>query len=208
MTSATQRSPKGQETRDRLLASARATFQARGFSSTRVADIAQHAGVAHGTFYTYFDSKHDVFHAALLEVRDEVVHLQDVGPIWEVSPLQIIRRATASYLSFYQRNIGMMTLLEQVAIHDEQFRDVRLEMRRAVAERAQSFIRHLQRSGVADPSLDARYVATALTGMVDRFAFVWLALGEDFDEDQAVETLARLWCAAIIGCRAEPDGTD
>ena len=49
------------------------------------------------------------------------------------------------------------------------------------------------------------YAATALTGMVDRFAYVWLILGEEFDEEQAVETLTRLWYQAIGGDMDAPD---
>jgi len=33
--------------------------------------------------------------------------------------------------------------------------------------------------------------------MVDRFAYVWLVLGEEFDFDVAATTLTRLWCQAL-----------
>ena len=45
--------------------------------------------------------------------------------------------------------------------------------------------------------IDAYYAANALGSMVDRFAFVWLVLGEPFEEDPAVETLTQLYCAAL-----------
>ena len=76
-----------------------------------------------------------------------------------------------------------MAVLEQVATHDESFRTLRRDMRRGVAERAVRFIASLQRHGTVPATVDPRYAATALTGMVDRFAYVWLVLEEDFDED-------------------------
>jgi hypothetical protein len=33
--------------------------------------------------------------------------------------------------------------------------------------------------------------------MIDRFAYVWLVLGEGFDEDLAVDTLTKLWVRAL-----------
>ena len=77
-------------------------------------------------------------------------------------------------------------------------------MRRSIAERAVRFIASLQRQGVVPATVDPRYAATALTGMVDRFAYVWLVLEEDFDEEQVVDTLATLWYQAIGGVDGRP----
>ena len=35
--------------------------------------------------------------------------------------------------------------------------------------------------------------------MVDRFAYVWLVLEEDFAEEEVVDTLSTLWYQAIGG---------
>ena len=56
---------RGQATRDKVVSGAREVFSARGFSATRMGDIADAAGVAHGTVYTYFDTKEDVLLAVL-----------------------------------------------------------------------------------------------------------------------------------------------
>ena len=92
-----------------------------------------------------------------------------------------------------------MAVLEQVATHDEGFRTLRRDMRRGVAERAVRFIASLQRKGVVPTTVDPRYAATALTGMVDRFAYVWLVLEEDFEEAEVVENLTTIWFQAIGG---------
>ena len=92
-----------------------------------------------------------------------------------------------------------MAVLEQVATHDESFRTLRRDMRRGVAERAVRFIAALQRKGIVPATVDPRYAATALTGMVDRFAYVWLVLEEDFDEAEVVENLTTIWFQAIGG---------
>lgn len=49
-----------QQTRDALVAAARALFEARGFERVRVEDIAAAAGVGRRTFFRYFASKEEV----------------------------------------------------------------------------------------------------------------------------------------------------
>ena len=54
-----------EETRERLLRAGAAVFQARGFEGTRVADIAQAAGVSNGALYSHFGSKAELLAEAL-----------------------------------------------------------------------------------------------------------------------------------------------
>ena len=49
-----------QKKRNSLLSQAYALFTANGISNTTIADIASHAGVAKGTFYSYFKDKDDL----------------------------------------------------------------------------------------------------------------------------------------------------
>ena len=49
-------------------------FERDGFLDARITDITGEAGVAAGTFYTYFTSKEDVFAAVMEEVNEEMLH--------------------------------------------------------------------------------------------------------------------------------------
>ena len=55
------RSRKGVQTRARLVEAAKGVFEDDGFLNARVSDIAERAGMSHGSFYHYFDSKDEVF---------------------------------------------------------------------------------------------------------------------------------------------------
>jgi AcrR family transcriptional regulator len=60
------RSPKtsrGRKTRRRILDAAEAEFGEKGFHDGSISGITQRAGVALGTFYTYFESKEEIFQA-------------------------------------------------------------------------------------------------------------------------------------------------
>ena len=54
------RSRKGFETRARLVAAAKQVFEEVGFLAARISDISARAGLSHGSFYHYFDSKDDL----------------------------------------------------------------------------------------------------------------------------------------------------
>src|SRR5690242_16840281 len=51
--------PRGQRTRAALIAAARTVFERDGFINARITDIAETAGTAHGSFYSYFTSKEE-----------------------------------------------------------------------------------------------------------------------------------------------------
>jgi len=57
-------------TRNALLDSALALFEERGFDSVTVEEIAARAGVAKGSFYTYFSTKSDIIVAEFRRIDD------------------------------------------------------------------------------------------------------------------------------------------
>lgn len=66
------------ETRELLVAAAIDSFSAKGFHSTSIDDITDHAGTSRATFYAYFDTK-DAVLAAVVErmwVEVEVIYVQ------------------------------------------------------------------------------------------------------------------------------------
>lgn len=179
-------------------------FEADGYEGASISRIVTEADVSRGTFYLYFETKQDVFselvrglQAAILEFQDDVPSAGPAEP--GRHPQRAIEASIRAFLGFYRDNARLLSVLEQVATYHPVFRPMRLEMRRAVAKGAARFIAAMQRSGEVDRLLDPRIAATALTGMVDRFAFVWFILGEDFEEDEVVANLARLWLQSIGG---------
>jgi len=65
-------------------------------------------------------------------------------------------------------------------------------------ERAERFIRRLQREGSVDGRLDPSMAADALGAMIARTAELWLVQGyRDYDFEHAVEQLSLLWANAL-----------
>src|SRR3954464_8136129 len=70
------RTARGERTLRKILDAARDEFGERGVSDSSIVGITQRAGGALVTFYTYFDSKEEVFRALVrdmsVQVRDQV----------------------------------------------------------------------------------------------------------------------------------------
>jgi AcrR family transcriptional regulator len=192
-----QLSERGRRTREALIAAARRVFERNGFMEARITDIAEEAGTAHGTFYTYFDSKEAALRAVILQLESELLGAgaaQYRTRRDDRDPLETLRAANRRYLETYRANSKLMVIWENVAAIVP---DLLLEAKAAFVTRAEKSIRGLQEAGLADPSLDPRYAAHALTGMVSRFAYTWCAQGEDFRLDKATDELTALWARAI-----------
>ncbi|MEQ1688301.1 MAG: TetR/AcrR family transcriptional regulator [Sphingopyxis sp.] len=66
------RTPRGQRTRKALIDAAAAEFGEKGFHEGSISGITSRAGVALGSFYTYFDSKDAIFRALVGAMSEQV----------------------------------------------------------------------------------------------------------------------------------------
>ncbi|MEU1597056.1 TetR/AcrR family transcriptional regulator [Streptomyces sp. NPDC005708] len=193
---------RGLRTRTALVKGAAAVFARDGFLDARITDICREAKVAYGTFYTYFQSKEEIFREVILDVQEDMATAHTSLPTAslptaDAAPWDLVEFSNRQYLVAYRRNAKLMATLEQVATFNEEIRQQRLDLRNRFVNRNAKAIARWQEQGIADPDLDPVYAANALGQMVDRFAYTWFVLGQEFDEELAVETLTRLWLQAL-----------
>lgn len=199
---------RGRRTRAVLVQAGREAFEEQGYDAVRVDDVCARAGVSHGTFYTYFGSREDLFREVAGAVVGEMFTASVVGPAAPEDPYARIEAANLLYLRAWASNSRLIRMLEQVAANDESFRELLLELREVFVRRGAEGLRRLQEQGLADPALDPRLTAVMLGGMVEHFAHVWLDLGEQADERTAVAMLTTLWARAIGLTPASTRGED
>lgn len=200
-------SARGERTRSALVTAAREVFERDGFLDARITDVTAQAGVATGSFYTYFASKEEAFAAVMDEVEEEMLHPRLVAPVSNRDdPSAVIEATNRAYLAAYRRNAKLMGLMEQVAQVDPDFRRLRIRRTRAFAERNTQALRRLQERGLADPDLDPELAATALSAMVSRTAYLRYVLGFGNASAEALSaTLTRLWIGALgINSQSNP----
>jgi AcrR family transcriptional regulator len=198
---ATPRSRKGAQTRARLLESAKGVFEETGFLEARISDIAERAGLSHGSFYHYFDSKEQIFRE-VAEVQEALLTAPPDEPADEateqLTELDRIYRANRRYLQRYGENGKIMGVIEEVSRYDDHVSAARMRRQKHFADRAEQAIRRLQKADAADPEVDPEIAALALGSMVARFAELWLVdHWGDYDLDTVADQVTRLWANAI-----------
>jgi AcrR family transcriptional regulator len=114
------RTARGEKTLRKILTAALEEFGDRGFSEASIVGITRRAKVALGTFYTYFDSKEEVFRAL---VRDMSAQVRDyVAPALSEATdgLDRERRALAAFLRFAAEHKQVYRIIDEAEFVDPQ----------------------------------------------------------------------------------------
>lgn len=189
---------KGQRTRRQLVDAARVVFERDGFLRARIADICDVAGVSHGTFYTYFLSKEEIFREVTDSVEVGLLTLRtSAGRSGPADPVERIRAANRHYLETYRDNAKILSVIHEVAAFDPEVRATREERQGVFATSIRRRVQALQQAGLADPAVDPAMAAKALGGMVAFWADNTFRDDAEADLDEAVEQLTLLWVNAI-----------
>jgi len=195
------RSRKGALTRARLLDAAKEIFEENGFLEARITDIADRAGLSHGSFYHYFDSKEEVFREVAAAVDERLVAPLDsviLDPTSGASPRQRIHEAIRRHLESYRDEARIIGVIEQVSRHDQYLGAVRLERHRHYRARVADSIRQLQQHGLVDPSLKPEIAAAVLGSLTNRFPEMWFVEGSvDCTFEEGVDHLSTLFANAL-----------
>jgi AcrR family transcriptional regulator len=195
------RSRKGEQTRARLLAAAKVVFERSGFLDARVSDIAEEAGLSHGSFYHYFESKEEVFREVVTAVEQKLAApMSDVilNPTSDATPRERIHEAIRQHVEAYREEAGIIGVIEMVSRYDRQVHAARLVRMENVRNQFRASIRQLQEHGLADPELDPEIATAVLGSMTDRFPEMWLVEKRiDPDFDHGVDQLVRMFTNAM-----------
>jgi len=133
--------PKSERSQRRILEAARAVFRQHGYAESTVELIVEEAGVSRGAFYTYFESKADVFRQLASQVEDRleanVVSFERTG----TDLIGRLRISTRNYLAIVRDNLDLYQLVEQMAATNPEARAARTRSRRHHVARVSKTIR-------------------------------------------------------------------
>ena len=113
------RLPKGQETRERILAEALRLFAAQGYARVSVEEIADAAGVTKGAVYHWFTDKddlgrelqHDLYERlSFVSLRALDPEARDLYASWRVESVvlfeSLLGRGPARYTALFETRLG------------------------------------------------------------------------------------------------------
>jgi AcrR family transcriptional regulator len=196
-------SRQGQRSRAALLRAARRVFERRGYHETRIADITASARMAVGSFYTYFDSKEEIFEALLIEMENLVYddpgrQLPDTA-----APLERIRATNEVYFTTYQRNARFWGVIEEASLRAGRARDIQAARHMESRERTFRALQSWQAQGLIEGDVDLAFTAECLGAMTERCAYLWFVHGEPVDLPSAIDKITKVWGDAL-GLRPTP----
>lgn len=190
---------RGQRSRREIIDAARRVFERDGYLDVGVGDIVQEAGVARGSFYTYFPTKLDVFRVVVGEVVEVVDAALVTRPDDErLDPIDALHRSNLRYMAAYRANAAIYALAEQLGHVDADMDERRRARRRRDIDRVADTIRRWQDRGVANPAVDPVPTAAALLSMTRHLCY-WLYAGGDdaYEEADAAMVLNDIWVRAV-----------
>lgn len=188
-------------TRTLIVAAAHDVFIERGFFDTRITDITEAAGVASGSFYTYFDSKELVFEAMLDEL-DAAIMPAPSSPQDDVR--EWVRANARHYLEQFGSHAAFWRRVEQAALGNRGISRMLASRREVYVAQVRDTIHIWDEAGLVDSGVSADVTALALVATTEQCAFQWFVLEDGKPQiDSAVDQLTELWCRVLRSSRTE-----
>jgi AcrR family transcriptional regulator len=190
---------RGRATRSLLVEAAREVFTEKDYAEAKVTDITSRAGVATGSFYSYFPSKEQLFREVATEVIDELVaaaHPDRDNP--DRDPRRDIAFTIRNYVEVALRHGKLTGSIQQLSHVDPQLRAYRAQRVAQQVARSERVIRRLQEGGIADPELDAGVLAQVLQSMVISSVYDVLVDPEtDPGVERLIAELTHVWIRSL-----------
>ena len=193
MTQPARRLPRAQR-RDQILAAATRAFARTGFTATSLDDIANEAGITRVILYRHFDSKTDLYQAALDRVCELLsTHVREnVGGFTDASIDGLIAAAVADPAGF--------RLLFHHAGREPEFRAQADQFRREMTEAA-----YLQISMRLTDQAWARWASQLAPTVAIEAITAWLDAGQP-DHDRAAGRVRRVIAGVITAASSTTAG--
>jgi AcrR family transcriptional regulator len=186
------RTPRGERTLRKILDAARHEFGQRGFSESSIVGITQRAGVALGTFYTYFDSKESVFQALVRDMSSQV--REQVGPVFGKASdaIDAERRALEAFLGFVRDHRDIYRIIDEAEFVDPQAYREHYE---TTASRIAARLAAARDKGELGAGLTDDQLQVLAWGMMGANVFLGLRffVWDDADEKMVADAMSRVW---------------
>jgi len=186
------RTARGERTLRKILDAARREFADHGFAESSIVGITQRAGVALGTFYTYFDSKEAVFQALVRDMSSQV--REQVGPVLGKASdaFDAERRALEAFLQFVRDHRDIYRIIDEAEFVDPAAYREHYE---TTAGRIVTRLAAARDKGDIDASFTDAQLEVLAWAMMGANVFLGLRffVWDDADENLVAAAMSRVW---------------
>ncbi|HEV7134689.1 MAG TPA: TetR/AcrR family transcriptional regulator [Gaiellaceae bacterium] len=193
------RSTGAEEKRRLILDAAVRVFAHKGFHTSRVGDIAEEAGVAHGLLYHYFSSKDEVLETIFRETWSDLLSEIDAIETSDATARAQLERVTARLLGSWRIHPDVVRVLVREIARSAEVQQRIGELVKPI-EAIQRIIARGQETGEFRSDFDARLAGIVFYGGIEELLSGWV-LGQIPDGVEAVaaaeRTLVDVLCAGF-----------
>lgn len=166
----TPRTAKGTATKEKLLAAAEHVFAELGYHDASVVKITEHAGVAMGTFYLYFESKLQIFEELVEDLNRRVRRAMSEASSATENRLAAERAGFRAFFDFSAQHPGLYRVIRQAEFVSPAAMKQHYE--RIIQPYADGLRQAVEAGEIGD--VDPDVTAWALMGMGELIGLRWL----------------------------------
>ena len=194
----------GQEDKRRLILDAAVrVFASKGYHASRVGDIAEEAGVAHGLLYHYFRSKEELLETISRETWRDVLDAVRSVEESDESARDELAGIAKILLRAWRRDPNLVRVLVREVTRSSHLQ-TRIDEIEAAFTGLERIIARGQHEGEFRADVDPRMVSYVFYGALEEILTGWV-LGQLEDGDDAVaraeETVVQLVCGGLSADR-------
>jgi AcrR family transcriptional regulator len=195
---------RGEDRRRSILDAAVRVFARDGYHTSRVGDIAEEAGVAHGLLYHYFASKDEVLATVFRENWRELLQRFDDVERSDEPADDKLRGLAKILLRTWRNDPALVTVMVREVARSQHLADQVDDVREGFAA-IQRVIEQGQREGTFRKDVDPRLVSWIVYGALEEILTGWV-LGQlpDGDEEvaRAERTVVEVVCSGLAAGRS------
>jgi AcrR family transcriptional regulator len=196
---------RAQETRRKLLDATAQLLETRRLLDLTVVEIARRVGTSPASFYQYFPNVHDAVLALVDEAGEQISSLVPLveRPWRGGAGFEACKELVARYTDYWDEHRAVLRVRDLAAAEgDQRFRAARNESMSIITDRLCDKIAEAQRAGAVPSTITPYAAASAMVSMIGRVAAYHRELeSRGVDEDQLVETVARIVFQTVTGKR-------
>jgi AcrR family transcriptional regulator len=187
---------RGRATRQRILDAAEQCFAEHGFAQASVAEMVRRSGVAQGSFYNYFESKHAIFAELIRTLAREMRDATRAGAVGATTRVEAEIGGTKAFFAWLVEHRDLHRLLH---LMDEADPDLAIEFYGGFAEGYAEGLADAIGEGEVQ-AVDPELLAYALMGMNHFVSMRWILWDTDGElSPELLDDFARIIAGALRG---------
>jgi TetR/AcrR family transcriptional regulator, fatty acid metabolism regulator protein len=195
------KSSAAEDKRRQLLEAAVRVFARKGFHASRVGDIAEEAGVAHGLLYHYFDSKDQVLEAVFHENWSVLVARVKAVEETDEPAADQLRHIMAIVLRTWLHLPDVVRVVVREFGRSPEVAARLGELAQPIQAIERVIVRGIER-GEFRSDVDPRFAATVVYGSVDELLTAWVLGRLPSGEDEVAAAERTLLAISLAGLQA------